>query len=103
MSRYPIIERIHLSRRLSFATLVLLMLGTVLAQENVDREGYFEVRSASTQSVNGVHTLDARLHMAFPNGIRGDLADLRAISAAAEGSDIVFHVAALAGNSKKAQ
>jgi hypothetical protein len=63
MSRHPIIERIHLSRRLSFAILVVLMLGTVLAQENIDREGYFEVRSASTQSVNGVHTLDARLQL----------------------------------------
>jgi hypothetical protein len=63
MSRHPIIERIHLSRRLSFAILVVLMLGTVLAQENVEREGYFEVRSASTQSVNGVHTLDARLQL----------------------------------------
>ncbi len=63
MSWQPIIERIHLSRRLSFAILVVLMLGTVLAQENVDREGYFEVRSASTQSVNGVHTLDARLQL----------------------------------------
>ena len=63
MSWHPIIERIHLSRRLSFAILVVLMLGTVLAQENVDREGYFEVRSASTQSVNGVHTLDARLQL----------------------------------------
>ena len=34
-----------------------------LAQDNIDREGYFEVRSASTQMVNGVHSLDARLQL----------------------------------------
>jgi Domain of unknown function (DUF4390) len=33
------------------------------AQDNVEREGYFEVRSASTRIVNGVHTLDARLQL----------------------------------------
>ena len=46
--------------------LVLLasfVLGTGLAQDNVEREGYFEVRSASTQPVDGVHTLDARLQL----------------------------------------
>jgi hypothetical protein len=46
--------------------LVLLtsfVLGTGLAQDDVEREGYFEVRSASTQPVDGVHTLDARLQL----------------------------------------
>ena len=46
--------------------LVLLasfVMGTGLAQDNVEREGYFEVRSASTQPVDGVHTLDARLQL----------------------------------------
>ena len=46
--------------------LVLLasfVLGPGLAQDNVEREGYFEVRSASTQPVDGVHTLDARLQL----------------------------------------
>ena len=46
--------------------LVLLasfVLGTGLAQDNVEREGYFEVRSASTQPVDGVHTLDAPLQL----------------------------------------
>jgi hypothetical protein len=33
------------------------------AQEGVDRAGYFEVRSASSQLVSGVHTLDARLQL----------------------------------------
>jgi hypothetical protein len=63
MFRHPIFERIKSSRRSLFAILALFMLGTGLAQENVDREGYFEVRSASTQSVDGVHTLDARLQL----------------------------------------
>jgi hypothetical protein len=43
--------------------LASFILGTGLAQDNVDREGYFEVRSASTQPVDGVHSLDARLQL----------------------------------------
>jgi hypothetical protein len=49
-----------------YALLVLLasfVLSTGVAQENVEREGYFEVRSASTEPVNGVHALDARLQL----------------------------------------
>ena len=34
-----------------------------LAQDAVEREGYFEVRSADTQLVDGVHVLDARLQL----------------------------------------
>jgi len=45
------------------AVLALCALGTALAQDTVKREGYFEVRSASTQIVDGVHTLDARLQL----------------------------------------
>jgi hypothetical protein len=45
------------------ALLAALVLGTGVAQENVEREGYFEVRSATTGQVNGVHTLDARLQL----------------------------------------
>ena len=33
------------------------------AQDEPDRVGYFDVRSASTQLVNGVHELDARLQL----------------------------------------
>ena len=56
------------SRRTSSAQLVLgclaaLVLGAAFAQDDVEREGYFEVRSASTQIENGVHTLDARLQL----------------------------------------
>jgi len=54
------------TRTRKYALLVLLasfILGTGLAQDNVEREGYFEVRSASTQPVDGVHSLDARLQL----------------------------------------
>ena len=63
MSRHSTTERIKMSRRPVIAILALLILGTGLAQEGIEREGYFEVRSASTQAVNGVHTLDARLQL----------------------------------------
>jgi hypothetical protein len=43
--------------------LASFVMGTGIAQDNVEREGYFEVRSASTQPVDGVHTLDARLQL----------------------------------------
>jgi len=46
-----------------FVLLASFILGTGVAQDNVEREGYFEVRSASTQPVEGVHTLDARLQL----------------------------------------
>lgn len=45
------------------AVLAALALGTGLAQDSLEREGYFEVRSASTEVVDGVHTLDARLQL----------------------------------------
>jgi len=45
------------------ACLCVLALGAVFAQEEVDREGYFEVRSATTEPVGGVYTLDARLQL----------------------------------------
>ena len=41
----------------------MLVLGTGLAQDAVEREGYFEVRSAATEIIEGVHTLDARLQL----------------------------------------
>ena len=39
------------------------MLQPALAQDDIERAGYFEVRSASTQQAGGVHTLDARLQL----------------------------------------
>jgi hypothetical protein len=43
--------------------LAVLAIGTGLAQDNIEREGYFEVRSATTQVYGGVQTLDARLQL----------------------------------------
>jgi hypothetical protein len=63
MSRHSTTERIKISRRSVIAILALLILETGLAQEGIEREGYFEVRSATTLVVDGVHTLDARLQL----------------------------------------
>ena len=43
--------------------LAVFVIGSGLAQDDIDREGYFEVRSATTEQVEGVHTLDARLQL----------------------------------------
>jgi hypothetical protein len=42
---------------------LLLLAGAAPAQDPVDRAGYFEVRSASTELVSGVYLLDARLQL----------------------------------------
>jgi hypothetical protein len=47
--------------------LALLVAGTGIAQDEPVREGYFEVRSASTTLIEGVHTLDARLQLVLSN------------------------------------
>ena len=48
---------------LLLAAASVLWSGIGSAQDEVAREGYFEVRSASTRVVDGVHTLDARLQL----------------------------------------
>ena len=45
------------------AFMAVLVIGTGLAQDNIEREGYFEVRSARTEVIDGVHELDARLQL----------------------------------------
>ena len=45
------------------AAAAVLLAGAALAQDPVERAGYFEVRSASTEFVGGVHMLDARLQL----------------------------------------
>ncbi|NND47273.1 MAG: DUF4390 domain-containing protein [Woeseiaceae bacterium] len=45
------------------AFFAVLGIGAALAQDDVEREGYFEVRSASTEVFDGVHALDARLQL----------------------------------------
>ena len=49
--------------RAAAAILVVLLATSALAQDPIIREGYFEVRSASTQLVDGVHLLDSRLQL----------------------------------------
>ena len=46
-----------------FVLLATLVLGSGMAQDNIEREGYFEVRSGATQIVDGVLRLDARLQL----------------------------------------
>ena len=45
------------------AALAMLTGAIGLAQDNIEREGYFEVRSAATALTEGVHLLDARLQL----------------------------------------
>ena len=46
--------------------LAAFVFGAGFAQDDVERAGYFEVRSASTEIVDGVHALDARLQLVLP-------------------------------------
>ena len=50
-------------RGATIAVGTVLLAGVALAQDPVERAGYFEVRSASTELVGGVHMLDARLQL----------------------------------------
>jgi len=54
-----------LNTRFAALLTLLFMLGlaTALAQTRGDRQGYFQVRSASTHLVEGVQVLDARLQL----------------------------------------
>ncbi len=63
MSRVLIIQRYALSHGFVLALLVLLAASNSFARDEIEREGYFEVRSATTALVDGVHTLDARLQL----------------------------------------
>ncbi len=45
------------------AMLAVLTGAVVVAQDEIVREGYFEVRSASSELLDGVHMLDARLQL----------------------------------------
>ena len=49
--------------RSMLAIAALAVAGAVAAQDPIEREGFFEVRSASTELVGGVHMLDARLQL----------------------------------------
>ena len=49
--------------RFGAALFACLLLGSSLAQDAPNRPGYFEVRSASSSLIGGVHTLDSRLQL----------------------------------------
>ena len=56
-----------IARKLGLSVLLaLVVMGSGAAQDDIEREGYFEVRSASTEIVDGVHALDARLQLVLP-------------------------------------
>ena len=64
MSRAPAIRSARLAALcVGFVMLAGLVMQPGLAQDGLERAGYFEVRSASTRQVGGVHTLDARLQL----------------------------------------
>ncbi len=64
MSRAPAIRSVRLAALCAgFVVLAGLVMQPGLAQDGLERAGYFEVRSASTRQVGGVHTLDARLQL----------------------------------------
>lgn len=50
-------------RRPWLVVVVCVLVSNVIAQDTVEREGYFEVRSAATALEDGVHNLDARLQL----------------------------------------
>jgi hypothetical protein len=54
--------------RLVAALFLLLVVGNSVAQDEIRREGYFEVRSAVTKVADGVHLLDARLQLVLSHG-----------------------------------
>ena len=56
-------RRTVVAGRAAVAILVLLFASSGIAQDPIVREGYFEVRSASTELVDGVHLLDSRLQL----------------------------------------
>ncbi len=49
--------------RIATVLVALLLFAPGLAQDEIVREGYFEVRSASTSLTDGVHLLDSRLQL----------------------------------------
>jgi hypothetical protein len=58
------IRKTRSANRLAGLVLALaLATGNGLADDQPDRAGYFEVRSAQTRLIEGVHTLDARLQL----------------------------------------
>ena len=58
----------RLFNRFTASLFLMFVVGNGIAQDEVQREGYFEVRSAATRLAAGVHTLDARLQLVLSSG-----------------------------------
>jgi hypothetical protein len=56
-------KQVRRSARALLAAAFCFLAAAVVAQDAIDREGYFEVRSATTSLNDGVHHLDARLQL----------------------------------------
>lgn len=64
MSRVAKNRRFRRLPALWLALLVLPIAGNAVAQDGKeDREGYFEIRSAESELIDGVHVLDARMQL----------------------------------------
>jgi hypothetical protein len=63
MSDNPIKQQVQRSARVLLMAVLFLAATPALTQDSIEREGYFEVRSASTTLSAGVHRLDARLQL----------------------------------------
>jgi hypothetical protein len=73
MSMSPLFRRRMSAMPVVMACIAMLAIGTGLAQDDVEREGYFEVRSASTEVSDGVHRLEARLQLVLSSEALGAL------------------------------
>ena len=69
----PLFRRRLFAMPVVVACIAVLAIGNGLAQDDVEREGYFEVRSAATEISDGVHTLDARLQLVLSSEALGAL------------------------------
>ena len=68
MSPAPNLQFKRLLNRLAPALFLLFVMGNTVAQDEIRREGYFEVRTAATSLAKGVHSLDARLQLVLSHG-----------------------------------
>ena len=68
MSPAPTLNVRRLLHSFVAALFLSFVVGNGVAQDEIQREGYFEVRSAATKMAKGVHLLDARLQLVLSNG-----------------------------------
>ena len=68
MSPAPTLNVRRLLNSFVAALFLSFVVGNGVAQDEIQREGYFEVRSAATKMAKGVHLLDARLQLVLSNG-----------------------------------